>query len=546
MGSGPARIDAALTRARASFERREWRGARDAYASADAAALAVDDLERLAVAAYLTGADDESDAAWLRAHELSLAAGDDTRAAGCAFWLGWNRMFRGDSAGAAGWMGRARTLLAGGPECAVHGLLLVVEGLRHLDAGDLDSAYAAFDGGCAVGERCGDPDVQALGRLGRGQVLVARQDLAAGIAQLDEAMVAVVADEVTVPIAGVVYCAVLLECRNTFDARRAREWTDALTRWCESQPDLVPYRGQCLVHRSEVLQLQGRWPDALAEARRACEVLADHPAAGEAHYQRAEMHRLRGEHDAAEAGYRDAHRYGREPQPGLALLRLAQGDVAAARASIRRVAGEAQPFLSRWAVLSADLEIALAAGDLDGARAAADGLAAGAATVDAPLLAAVAGQARGAVLLAEGDASGAMAPLREALATWQRLGAPYGTARSRALLAAACHRLGDRDTARLEADAARAGFEALGAAPDLAALAATPARGARSVHPGGLTAREAEVLRRVAAGLSNREIAAELGVSDHTARRHLQNIFAKLGVSSRAAATAYAVRHGLD
>jgi DNA-binding CsgD family transcriptional regulator len=256
------------------------------------------------------------------------------------------------------------------------------------------------------------------------------------------------------------------------------------------------------------------------------------------------MHRLRGEHDAAEAGYRDAHRFGREPQPGLALLRLAQGDVAAARASIRRVAAEAH-LLGRWALLSAEVEVALATGDIDGARAAADRLAAGAADADVPLLAAAADHARGAVLLAAGDAEAALSPLREAAVTWQRLGAPYGVARSRALLATACHRLGDRDAAGFEADAARAGFESLGAGPDLAALAAPPARRARSLHPGGLTSREAEVLRRVAAGLSNREIAAELGVSDHTARRHLQNIFAKLGVSSRAAATAYAVRHGL-
>jgi ATP/maltotriose-dependent transcriptional regulator MalT len=547
MGTGPARVDASLARARASFDRREWRGACDGFASADPAALTVDDLERHAVAAYLTGADDDSDAAWLRAHERSLAAGNHHRAAGSAFWLGWNRMFRGDSAGAAGWRARARTQLdaAGVTESPVHGLLLVVEGLGHLEGGALVDAYTAFDRAGGVAERCGDHDVGALSRLGRGQVLVARDEVAAGIAQLDEAMVAVVADEVTVPVAGVVYCAVLLECRNTFDARRAREWTEALARWCASQPDLVPYRGQCLVHRSEVLQLQGRWSDALAEADRACEVLAGHPAAGEAHYQRAEMRRLRGDHTTAEADYRDAHRFGREPQPGLALLRLAQGDVAAARASIRRVADEAPPLLSRWALLAADVEIALAAGDLDGARSAADRLGAGAADVDAPMLAAVAGHARGAVLLAEGDARAALTPLREALATWQRLGAPHGVARSRGLLAAACQRLGDRDAARLEADAARAGFEALGAAPDLAALAAPASRGARTRHPGGLTGREAEVLRRVAAGLSNHEIAAELGVSDHTARRHLQNIFAKLGVSSRAAATAYAVRHGL-
>jgi DNA-binding CsgD family transcriptional regulator len=542
----PADVDASLARARASFERREWRATREAYRALDPASLAVDDLERLAVAAYLTGADEQSDTAWLQAHAMALGAGDERRAAACAFWLGWNLMFRGDMAGSTGWLARARTLLDGAAEeCAVHGMLALVEALHRLDRGDLGPALAGFEQAGAIGERCGDADVLALSRLGRGQVLVARDDLAGGAAQLDEAMVAVIADEVTVPIAGVVYCAVLLECRKTFDARRAREWTEAVTRWCDSQPDLVPYRGQCLVHRSEVLQLDGRWDEALAEAQRACEALAGHPAAGEAHYQRAELHRLRGDFAAAEAGYRTAHERGREPQPGLALLRLAQGDLAAAGASIRRTAAESPGEIGSIPVLASLVDIALAAGDLDAARAASAELAASSGTSDIPLLAAVAGQARGAVLLAEGDAAGALGPLRGALATWQRLGAPYGTARTRMLLGAACQAVGDADAAGLELDAARATFEALSAGPDLAAVAALSRRTGRPARPGGLTPREVEVLRRVAGGLSNHHIAVELGVSDHTVRRHLQNIFAKLGVSSRAAATAYAVRHDL-
>jgi ATP/maltotriose-dependent transcriptional regulator MalT len=535
----PADVDASLARARASFERREWHAAREGFGAVDPEALAVDDLERLAIAAYLTGADAESDAAWLRAHATALGEGDERRAAGCAFWLGWNLMFRGDMAGSTGWLGRSRTLLDGAAEeGAVHGMLSLVDALQRLERGDLGAALAHFEQAAAIGERCGDPDVLALSRLGRGQVLVARDDLTGGAAQLDEAMVAVIADEVTVPIAGVVYCGVLLECRKTFDARRAREWTEAVTRWCDSQPDLVPYRGQCLVHRSEVLQLDGRWDEALVEAQRACEALAGHPAGGDAHYQRAELHRLRGDFAAAEAGYRTAHARGREPQPGLALLRLAQGDLAAAAASIRRAATEADPEIGSIPVLASLVEIALAAGDLDAARGAADELAASSGASDVPLLAAVAGHARGAVLLAEGDPAGALAPLRDALATWQRLGAPYGAARTRVLLAAACQAVGDADAARLERDAARGAFQALSAGPDLAAVGAPP-------RPGGLTAREVDVIRRVAGGLSNHDIAVELGVSDHTVRRHLQNIFAKLGVSSRAAATAYAVRHDL-
>ncbi len=542
----PAHLDAPLDRARASFERRAWGDARAAYGAVDPASLDVDDLERLAVAAYLTGTDDESDAAWLRAHELCVGQGDHRRAAGCAFWLGWNLMFRGEMARSTGWMARARTLLGGQAEaCAVGGMLRAVEALHHLAAGDLEAAYSGFEQAGIIGERCGDPDVAALSRLGRGQVLIARDEVARGVAHLDEAMVAVLADEVTVPIAGVVYCAVLLECRNTFDSRRAREWTEALTRWCEAQPDLVPYRGQCLVHRSEVLQLQGRWTEARAEARRACDALADHPAAGEAHYQHAEMDRLRGDLDAAEAAYRRAHRLGRDPQPGLALLRLAQGDVAAAGASIRRVAGEHHAQTNRSAVLAALAEISLAAGDHETARTAADELAASVGAIDAPLLAALAGQVRGAVMVAQGQADGALEPLRDALETWQAIGAPHGAARTRTLLAVAFQQLGDHDAARLELDAALAAFRALGAAPDVAAATALAGRTGATANPAGLTAREVDVLRRVAAGLSNHAIAVELGVSDHTVRRHVQNIFAKIGVTSRAAATAYAFQHDL-
>jgi DNA-binding CsgD family transcriptional regulator len=535
--------DPSLPQGREHFERREWRAAVEALAAVAPDRLPAADGERLAVAAWLVGDDDRSDDAWARAAEAHVAAGDPLDAARCAFWLGLNLLLRGDGARSSGWLARARTLSRDTDASAVAGLLLVVEGLALLGA-DPAASFGIFDRAREVGEVCGDADVLALARLGRGQALIAQSRIAAGTASLDEAMVAVLADEVSPTVAGIVYCAVLLECRNTFDARRAQEWTGALTRWCETQPDLVAYRGQCLVHRSEILQFEGRWNDALEEARRACERLAGQPAIGEAYYQQAQMHRLRGEYAEAEAAYRAAGEFGRDPQPGLALLRLAQGNTDAALASIRRVGAEQQAPGDRCRTLAAAAEVALARDDRETARAAADELDAIATAVDAPMLAADAQRVRGAVLLADGDATGATAALRGSLRIWLELGAPYEAARVRVLLARASHVLGDDDSARLELDVARATFQELGAAPDLAGLD-RESSAAASGATAGLTLRELEVLRLVTTGRTNHEIALELVVSDHTVRRHLQNIFAKIGVSSRAAATAFAFEHGI-
>lgn len=534
-------LDAAHT----SYGQQRWTDAFSQLAAADQLApLDVADLDRLAVAAHLIGRDDESTAAWTRAHEQSLAAGRLADAATAAFWVGFLAMLRGDMAQGSGWLARAQRLVEdAGVECVAQGLLLVPAGLVELDGGDPTAAFASFAKATAIGERCGSADVVAYGRLGRGQALIATGQIAEGVTCLDEAMVGVVAGEVGPITAGIVYCAVLLECRDIFDIRRAREWTAALTKWCESQPDLVPFRGQCLVHRSEVLTLRGEWPGALDEARRACERLAGHPAIGEAYYQEAEVHRLRGEHPEADAAYRAASEWGREPQPGLALLRLAQGNVDAAVASIRRVVDEAQSFNARASVLCACAEILLAANDVAAARLAADELGSLADGHPAPLLRANAAHADGEVRLAENDPRAALEPLRQALTLWRELGAPYQAARTRALIARACEQLGDLDSAGLERDAARKEFERLGAMPDVHRLGATPP--AATSLPDGLTAREVEVLVLVATGQTNHEIARTLVVSDHTVRRHLQNIFAKIGVSSRAAATTYAFKHDL-
>jgi DNA-binding CsgD family transcriptional regulator len=529
---------------REAFARRAWSEAFDAFSDADRCdPLGVDDLERLATAAYLVGRDDAD--LWERTFHECARIGDASRAARCAFLLCFGLFSRGEAARAAGWLARSRKALAdvadGGPG---DGYVLVFAGLEQLQSGEPELALVSFEQVATLGERFGDRDLGTLGVLGHGQSLVALGRTAEGAADLDEAIVAISAEEVSPVVAGIVYCAAIETCQLAFDLRRAQEWTIALDRWCGEQPDLVPFRGQCQVHRSQILQLHGAWRDAAREAQRALDRLAGTPAAGLALYQQAELHRVQGRHDAAERAYRDAHRAGREPQPGLALLRLAQGRVDAAVGAIRRVVGEASGPVARAAVLGPDVEIRLAAGDVAGARSSADELSAIAVDLGAPLVQAAAARATGAVLLAEGEAGAALDMLRRAWAGWHGLDAPYEAARVRVLVGVACRALGDEDGAAMELDAARWVFDQLGAGPDLARVADLD-RPAPASPPAPLTTREAEVMRLVARGRTNREVAAELFISDKTVARHLSNIFAKLGLSSRAAATAWAYEHGL-
>ena len=536
---------------RRSFERRAWRDAVVELSATDRTSpLGVDDLERLAVAAYLAGEDDVWAAACERAHHECVRHGDARRAARCAFWLGFGLLLRGEMAPAGGWLARAEHLLdEADRDCVERGLLVVPVALGHLIAGETGTALAEFTDVLAIGVRCGDADLTAFGRLGRGQALVLGGDQARGVAELDEVMVAVTAGEVSPIVSGVVYCAVIEMCQYMFDVRRAQEWTAALSRWCDAQPQLVPYRGQCLVHRAEILQLHGAWPEAMAEAEKAFEHLSRppvHPAVGDALYRLAELLRLGGEYERAEAAYRQASERGRDPQPGLARLRLAQGQTAVAVAAIRRALDEAHDRVRRAQLLADYVELLLAVDDVPAARTAADEIVVLGAEFDAPVLRAMAAHANALVLLAEGEARTALGVLRPAWAIWRDVGAPYEAARVRVAIARACRQLGDDEGASLELDAAAGAFRALGAVADLASVERLSGRHVPSSdEAGALSARELCVLRLVATGMTNRAVAAELVISEKTVARHLANIFTKLGVSSRSAATAYAYEHGL-
>ncbi len=529
--------------ARAAYAARSWLEAYEAFGRADEhAPLPPEELELRATTARMLGRDDEAVGILERAHHAYVELGDPARAAYCAGWIGMTLAYNGAVGPAGGWFARAHRLLEDVPgETAVHGYALLPIAFRHEAAGEVDAAAATAEQAAAIGKRHGDPELMALAIHLHGHMLVLAGRVREGLALLDEAMVTATTTELSPFVVGIVYCGVILACQAGFEVGRAREWTLELSRWVERQRDLVAFTGRCLVHRAEILQLGGAWSEALEEAQRAAERLVEtkNPACGLALYRQGELLRLRGDFDGAEAAYRDATRQGWEPQPGLAQLRLAQGKTDAALAAIRRACVEVAEPLRRASLLPALVEIALAADEVEEARAACSELRELAGRYESAMLDAIVAHAEGAVALAEGDARAAAARLRHAQRIWLALDAPYEVARSRELIARACAALGDDEAGALELESAREAFEQLGAAADLARLSTD----ARPTH--GLSGRELDVLRLVASGKSNRQIAAALVISEHTVARHLQNIYAKLGLSSRSAATAFAFEHKL-
>src|SRR6266480_3663871 len=403
-----------------------------------------------------------------RAYRGYSGSGEMRRAVRCAFWIGIQLALRGEMGPATGWLGRAQRLLEQEEgECVEQGYMLMPVVLQHEAEGDWEGASATAASAAEIGERFGDSDLFALAIHVQGDILVRAGRVREGLGLLDEAMVTVTTETLSPMVTGIVYCGVILTCEQVYELRRAREWTAALTRWCESQPELLAFTGRCLVHRAQLMQLQGAWPDALEEAERAgrrLEEAMNKAAAAKACYLRGEVHRLRGEFGQAAEAYRQASQLGLEPQPGWALVRLAQGNSAAAAAAIRRALGETSDRLARAGLLPAAVEIMLATGDVDEARSACLELEAIASDYESEMLRALHAQARGAVALAAGDAAGALVSLRQASQAWHELEAPYEAARARVLVGQACRVLDDEDAFALELDSARSAFQELGAA----------------------------------------------------------------------------------
>jgi len=540
----PAGTATVLEEARELFDAYRWRDCVALLSEADERApLDGPGLAVLGEAAYLIGADEQAVTALARAYQWFLRSGNALAAARCAVSNCLVLENAGDMVRSRAWGARAEQLvedhdLAGSPAQA---WLLSRRGHELLLDQQVEEALVAARESERLALATGEPDAAALSRLTIGFALLIRGERAASTRLFDEVMLSVSSDETSPAVVGICYCVSVGACVQQRDVVRARSWTATLDRWVAARPDLVAYRGTCLVHRAQLSTLGGDWPGALDEATAAVELLAGKPAAGAAVYQLGEVHRLMGHDREAEDAYRRANALGVQPEPGLSRLRIAQGRAESACRTLRRLCGEPRPPEDRAELLAARVEAELALDDVAAATATAGELRAITDGLASPLLSALAVQAEGAVLLAGGRPDEALGVLREAQRRWTELDLPHACAQARVLAGRCLRELGDNEAADREIEAARECFERLGAARDLVAIGGI----APAARPGKLTEREVEVVRLVAAGHTNRAIATELCLSEKTVARHLANIYAKLDLPSRAAATAYAYDHGL-
>lgn len=537
--------DVLLESARAEFARGDWGAAYSAWSVVDPDVLSAEELEDFAVAAELTGHHDDTVNALQRAFRKSQEAADLGRSVRCAFRITMTAQVHGESALARGWTSRAESLVADVDDGVELGWVDFLRMFRALGAGDFATAGSCADKVTDRGRRYDEPDLTALGLCSQGRMALYSGRVAEGLALLDESMIRVIAGEASPVVAGHVYCTAIEGCQEISDFGRVAEWTAALERWCAAQPGLLTFTGQCAVHRGQLLRLHGEWQQALEEfehaTRRYQEVNAP-DAAGLAAYEAGEVLRLRGDHAEADAAYERAADRGFDPQPGLALLWTSRGQGAAALAAVQRLLMEADGPVQRCRLLPAAVEVLLDAGKGDQTRQLTAELDELAGHFGCVWLEAAAAHAHGAVELAAGDPAGALPYLRKAQQLWARAEATYERGQARLLTGRALAGLGDTESSRRELEAARTVFRQIGARPaaDDAERLLAPAS-----LPAGLTAREAEVLRLVASGRSNAQIAADLVLSEKTVARHLSNIFTKLDVRSRTAATAFAFEHGM-
>lgn len=534
-----------LRRARDAFERREWPEAFQGIVGLDDTELKGADFSALGITAHLLGHRNDQVLAFQRAFQAYLDEGDLPGAARSGLWLSSVLWATGESAIANGWLARAERVLDElGRDVVERGYLIERLTFRHIMTGEFAEAMAMAPQIADYGRRFDDTDLTAMGLHTQARLDIYSGKVADGVRLLDEAMVLVIAGEVSPVFSGVVYCSAIEACQEISDLTRVSEWTHALSTWCDAQPGMVAFTGQRAVHRGQLMRFHGAYTDAIAELEHAAqryEEIGGSPAAGQAHYERGEVHRLRGDYDSAETAYDEAAGYGHCAQPGRALLWLARGRYEPAVAAIRRVLAERTDPVHRAQVLPAAIEILTSANHPEIAPLVEE-LGQLGREFGGIALQAAAAYAEAMLAQATGETEQALNCARRATETWGRLDAPHEAARSRVLIGRELRALGDEESAIAEFTAARHTFATLGARPAEREVAALldekPA-------PGGLSPREIEVLRLVAAGRSNPEIASQLVLSEKTVARHLSNIFNKLDVHSRTAAAVFAYKHHL-